>query len=57
MKQEIWVTTYKDGTNSPLMFKYCLRCGRRLKTLEAQERGYGDVCWKKQQMNKQGILF
>ena len=24
----------------------CLRCNRILKTIEAQERGYGDYCWK-----------
>lgn len=27
--------------------KLCRRCGRRLKTDEAKERGYGKICWKK----------
>lgn len=57
MKQEVWVTVYKDGTKSPLMFKYCLRCGRKLKTTEAQERGYGDICWSKHLIDKQAKLF
>jgi len=25
----------------------CRRCGRKLKTEEARERGYGKVCWEK----------
>ena len=25
----------------------CRRCGRKLKTDEARERGYGKVCWEK----------
>lgn len=29
--------------------KYCLRCGRRLKTPENIERGMGKVCWEKSQ--------
>ena len=27
--------------------EYCLRCGRRLKTVESRMRGYGSVCEKK----------
>ena len=40
-----------------VLFPFCLRCGRRLKTPEAQERGYGKTCFQKQQMNKQSTLF
>lgn len=35
----------------------CLRCGRRLKNAEAQERGYGDVCWEKHLTDTQATLF
>lgn len=27
--------------------KFCRRCGRRLLTDEARERGYGKICWEK----------
>ena len=57
MKYEVYIPIYKNGTSGPLRFKYCLRCGRRLKNTEAQERGYGDVCWKKQQADNQTTLF
>ena len=31
------------------MKKYikCLRCGRKLKTEEAKEKGFGKICWEK----------
>lgn len=35
----------------------CLRCGRVLKSEEAQERGYGRVCWEKKQKDTQENLF
>lgn len=35
----------------------CLRCGRRLKTEEAQMLGYGKVCWEKHLTDKQTTLF
>ena len=28
-------------------YQFCIRCGRRLKTQEAKERGMGKVCAKK----------
>jgi len=31
----------------------CRRCGRRLKTLEARERGMGKVCWEKSKISEQ----
>ena len=35
----------------------CLRCGRKLKSLEARERGYGEVCWNKHLTDNQTTLF
>ena len=29
------------------LYKYCLRCGRRLKTEEARITGYGKTCKQK----------
>lgn len=37
--------------------KYCLRCGRKLKNVDARLRGYGEVCWKKKQRNNHRKLF
>lgn len=28
-------------------YERCLRCGRRLKTVEGKERGFGKTCWEK----------
>ncbi len=28
-------------------YERCLRCGRRLKTDDAKERGFGKKCWEK----------
>lgn len=35
----------------------CKRCGRRLRTDEAKERGMGKVCWEKSQHTSKPILF
>jgi len=35
----------------------CIRCGRKLTNPEAQQRGYGDVCWKKHLADNQTTLF
>lgn len=35
----------------------CRRCGRKLKTDEAKERGMGIVCWKKSQTENKPRLF
>ena len=29
----------------------CLRCGRRLKSEQSRELGYGQICWEKTQHN------
>ncbi len=34
------------------IYKFCLRCGRRLKTLENQQRGMGKTCWEKAKTEK-----
>lgn len=35
----------------------CIRCGRVLKQADAQERGYGKICWQKHLIDKQTTLF
>lgn len=37
--------------------QYCKRCGRRLVSDEAKERGMGKVCWEKSQRTSQFRLF
>lgn len=29
-------------------YKYCLRCGRKLKRPEARQLGFGKICYEKQ---------
>lgn len=36
-----------DTSGQPL-YKICRRCGRKLKSLECRQRGYGPVCWERQ---------
>ena len=45
------------NTNPKTDYSKCKRCGRRLKTDEARERGYGTVCWKKHLQDNQQSLF
>lgn len=40
-----------------MIHKNCLRCGRKLKSKEQQELGYGKTCYKKIQITKQGSLL
>ena len=47
----LWINTNKKT------YGKCIRCGRRLKALEAQERGYGETCWKKHLADRQQELF
>ena len=37
--------------------EFCLRCGRRLKTIENRIRGYGEICFKKRKSYEQAKLF
>ena len=36
-----------NSVDDRTLHTHCLRCGRRLKTEEAQRNGYGQVCAKK----------
>ena len=36
-----------------LLYNRCLRCNRKLKSLKAQQRGYGEDCWKEHVKEKQ----
>lgn len=39
-------------------YQYCIRCGRKLKTPEARERGMGKVCAEKyKEKQKKNKLF
>ena len=35
----------------------CLRCGRKLKSEENRQRGYGKICFEKLQVNQTNRLF
>lgn len=35
----------------------CRRCGRRLKTEEAKQRGMGKICWEKSHTSSSKRLF
>lgn len=37
--------------------RICKRCGRKLRTDEARERGMGKVCWEKSQHTVKPRLF
>lgn len=41
------------------LFKYCLRCGRRLISVDAQQAGIGKICQEKSKhpIIKKGKLF
>ena len=39
------------------VYTHCLRCGRKLKSDEAQLLGYGRVCFKKAKLDCQEKLF
>ena len=45
----------KDKPRGEQLYKYCLRCGRELKSLENKQRGMGKVCWEKAQVEKPKI--
>ena len=43
--------------SKPKEYDRCLRCGRKLKSKENRLRGYGKICYKKQKMSKNTLLF
>ena len=47
----------ETGRNSEVCYKYCLRCGRKLKRPENVVRGMGKVCWEKSKTDNQRRLF
>lgn len=50
----LWI---RECTFEKKEYGKCVRCGRRLKSAEAQERGYGKTCWKKHLSDTQSRLF
>jgi hypothetical protein len=46
----------QDFSNSK-NYTRCLRCNRTLKDPISQERGYGEICWKKHMLDTQQTLF
>lgn len=42
-----------------VLYSRCKRCNRPLKSVEARQRGYGNLCWQKHQneRTKKAILF
>ncbi len=43
--------------SSEVRYRYCLRCGRKLKKPENIARGMGLVCWEKSKTDNQRRLF
>lgn len=39
------------------VYTHCLRCGRKLKTDEARQRGYGKICAEKMKQTSDNRLF
>ena len=35
--------------------KVCLRCGRKLKSEQSRQLGYGEICWKKREVGDRVI--
>lgn len=43
--------------NKPKEYKYCKRCGKKLKSEESRRIGYGPTCLKKRNSKWRGNLF
>ena len=41
----------------PQEFEFCKRCGRKLKSVEARQKGLGPICEKKMRLNEAKKLF
>ncbi len=39
------------------LYTHCLRCGKKLRNVNTRIRGYGNVCYKKMQLEKGKRLF
>lgn len=46
-----------EDKSKQILYKYCLRCGRRLKSEEARMRGMGKICAEKMKHHEQLRLF
>ena len=51
------IKIYTEPIDKKKSYSRCIRCGRTLKNPDAQERGYGEVCWKKHLTDVQSKLF
>ena len=55
------INKLRGKTSTPKEFldkhTHCIRCGKLLKNPVAQERGYGEICWKKHLNDNQQTLF
>lgn len=47
----------KDTVRAQTEIVLCRRCGRRLKTEEAKQRGMGKTCWEKSRTSSSKRLF
>ena len=47
----------KEVKDTGIDHKYCLRCGRKLKNVEARKKGYGAICEKKMEVQHIRRLF
>ena len=47
MKKQKEEITDLEAQEDKVLYKCCLRCGRKLKSVEARTRGYGIICEKK----------
>ena len=50
-------TSTEQTTTQMQEQQYCLRCGRKLKSKEAKERGMGKICYEKLRHTRQTRLF
>ena len=41
----------EQQTDKPL-YEYCLRCGKKLRNVDAKQKGMGKICWEKTQTEK-----
>lgn len=46
-----------NNVDDQKLHKYCLRCGRKLKTENARILGYGPICAKKINLSHSNRLF
>ena len=49
--------TEKENQDAVKEYQYCLRCGRKLKTIEARMLGMGRVCAEKSKHDTRRRLF